>query len=233
MRVATGASALQRVADMSIRGAGIQFGSPQIPMKRARSAFRFTCMLLRWALSLGVLIHLIAMAGDGEQLPLVPSLRRQTPPPLVRSLSDSDSSSYATLRQFAHSSGTLQTYGGDDEPDDHPVYNPERVICSFCRSRGHSLMNCFERMKLHRLRMETHCKHGWHKPHLHDRLDLWRCEWCLMHLKTSYVKRWYPDAFDSERKKTAAQLARNLARYSDTDSSKSTVSYRGWAQTRE
>lgn len=206
---------------MSSIGAGIQFGSPQIPVKRARFAFRFTCMLLRWALSLGVLICLNTMIEDGAQLPLVPNLRRQSPPPLVRVASRSDDSTDDDLHQLARARGDLPPHRGDVESGDHPIYRPERVVCSFCGSRGHSLMNCFERMKLHHRRMDSHCKHGWHKPHLHDRIDLWRCEWCLTHLKTSYVRRWYPEAYESERKKTAAQLAKNLARYSDTDSSSS------------
>lgn len=175
-------------------------------------------MLLRWALSLGVLIALTSMDGDGEQLPLVPGPLRRASPPLVCAAFSGDDRSDTTLHQSSDTDQDLQEHHGGDKPDDHPIYHPERVRCSFCGSRGHSLMNCFERMKLHHRRMDSHCKHGWHKPHLHDRLDLWRCEWCLTHLKTSYVKRWYPEAFDTEMRKTAAQLARNLARYSDTDS---------------
>lgn len=98
----------------------------------------------------------------------------------------------------------------------HPKYDPSSVRCSFCREYGHSLMNCWKRMEYHWLRMDTHCKHGYHKPHLHDCEDLWRCEWCLMHLKTSYVREFYPREYDYEIKKVREQKTANLQRYSDS-----------------
>lgn len=96
---------------------------------------------------------------------------------------------------------------------DHPRYNPRKVKCSYCGSRGHSLMNCRQRFELHQLRMQTHCEKGYHKPHLHDCEELWRCEWCLMHLKTSYVKKWYPREFDFEIEKVREQKRKNLLHY--------------------
>lgn len=98
----------------------------------------------------------------------------------------------------------------------HPRYDPYSVKCSFCKEYGHSLMNCWTRLRHHWSRMDTHCKHGYHKPHLHDCEDLWRCEWCLMHLRTSYVKKFYPREYDYELEKVKEQKAANLARYSDT-----------------
>lgn len=99
---------------------------------------------------------------------------------------------------------------------EHPKYDPDSVRCSFCKEYGHSLMNCWTRMRHHWLRMDTHCKKGYHKPHLHDCDDLWRCEWCLMHLRTSYVEEFYPREYDYEREKVRTQKAVNLARYSDS-----------------
>lgn len=104
----------------------------------------------------------------------------------------------------------------DRTRDHHPKYNPSATKCSFCKEYGHSLMNCWKRMEYHWLRMDTHCKHGYHKPHLHDCEDLWRCEWCLMHLKTSYVKKYYPREYDYEIEKVRFQKAANLQRYSDS-----------------
>lgn len=97
--------------------------------------------------------------------------------------------------------------------EDHPRYNPRKVRCSFCGNFGHSLMNCRQRFDLHQQKMVSHCEKGYHKPHLHDCEELWRCEWCLMHLKTSYVKRWYPREFDYEIEKVRAQKRKNLLHY--------------------
>lgn len=100
----------------------------------------------------------------------------------------------------------------------HPVYNPDRVTCSFCKAIGHSLMNCFARMRHHHEMIDLKCKHGYHKPHLHDHPDLFRCEWCLTHLHSDYVRIWYPREYDYEKEKIAEELPRNLARYAESGS---------------
>lgn len=136
------------------------------------------------------------------------------------SSSDSGTSNSSFKRSFPHSRRLDRQLPRLPRTDAvHPIYRPELVRCKYCTSYGHSLMNCRKRMDHHYEMMEKNCQKGWHKPHLHDRLDLWRCEWCLTHLHESYVKEWYPDSFKWERKRVSEQLRKNLATYTSGDSS--------------
>lgn len=178
---------------MSTPGARIEFGSPQIPVVRAR-IISFTCMLLILSNKLG-----------------------------------SSRKSFSTMTYHGSDSDSLRGFGvGFDRHSDqkpitrtlHPRYEPCNVKCSYCKCVGHSLMNCRRRLDHHHDMMHLHCKEGWHKPHLHDNLHLWRCEWCLMHLHETYVREWYPEYYTSERARISGFLRRNLKTYSDsTDSS--------------
>lgn len=97
----------------------------------------------------------------------------------------------------------------------HPRFRPSFTKCTYCKQYGHSLKNCFQRMEHHWSRMKSHCEHGYHKPHLHDCEELFRCEWCLMHLRRSYVREFYPRTYDYEIQKVREQRAKNLQAYAD------------------
>lgn len=110
---------------------------------------------------------------------------------------------------------SLRSSETTDEDSEHPRYNPGATRCDFCKHYGHSLMNCEKRFRLHQRKMKECCEHGYHKPHLHDCEDLWRCEWCLMHLHAKYVRKWYPDEYVKELEKVRALRTRLLAKYAD------------------
>lgn len=71
-------------------------------------------------------------------------------------------------------------------------------------------------MEHHYDMMEKKCRRGFHKPHLHDHLDLFRCEWCLTHLHKDYVRVWYPREYSYERERVSKDILRNLERYADS-----------------
>lgn len=144
------------------------------------------------------------------QYPIVPRLGRN---------GDSSANSSIThhARNHHHHRGRVrseETESDESVWDCHPRFSPGSVRCSYCHTVGHSLHNCFQRMKHHHEMMRTHCANGFHKPHLHDQVNIWRCEWCLMHLYSSYVKKHYPEHWKYEPRKVIAQREK-IAKYSD------------------
>lgn len=64
--------------------------------------------------------------------------------------------------------------------DDVPTHMPIR--CAFCKEWGHHLTLCVKAFKDRLEKVETHCKHGFHKPWYHDGLEC-RCRYCGIHLR--------------------------------------------------
>lgn len=110
---------------------------------------------------------------------------------------------------------TSESESGSDLPLEHPRYNRLRAKCFYCQERGHTLQFCPRRQEDNHWLVEEYCTEGYHHPFLHDSLDIWRCRWCLMHLKTSYVKKWYPTVYADERAKAAQRLRRTREIYCD------------------
>lgn len=95
----------------------------------------------------------------------------------------------------------------------HPVYNPRKDYCLWCKCKGHSLLFCRKRLEHCERMREVNCMHGYHMPHLHDDLEIWRCQWCGTHLKSSYVKFNYPNTYAFEREKCEGNIERARRKY--------------------
>lgn len=96
---------------------------------------------------------------------------------------------------------------------DHPIYNPKKDKCMWCKQRGHSLLFCRERLEHCERMRELNCCKGYHMPHLHDDLEIWRCQWCGTHLKASYVRYNYPNTYAFEREKCLGNIDRSRRKY--------------------
>lgn len=94
----------------------------------------------------------------------------------------------------------------DRAPDSqHPVFRPNRTKCAFCGEFGHTLLYCRERLELNEGLSRKFCVKGWHLPHLHDDADVWRCQWCSLHLGDNYVWDNYPTVAKEEYAKFKAR----------------------------
>lgn len=96
---------------------------------------------------------------------------------------------------------------------DHPVFRPEKSKCIWCKQRGHTLLFCSERLKHCERMREVNCCKGYHMPHLHDDVDIWRCQWCGTHMRSSYVRYHYPNTYAFEREKCEENLNRAWRNY--------------------
>lgn len=63
---------------------------------------------------------------------------------------------------------------------DVPTHLP--IKCAFCHEWGHHLTLCLKAFKDRLDKVETHCKHGFHKPWFHDGIEC-RCRYCGVHLR--------------------------------------------------
>jgi len=97
----------------------------------------------------------------------------------------------------------------------HPVAMLSELKCSFpaCGQYGHTENNCQLRVKNDMEKIATECQNGWHKPHLHDSMCKWRCQWCRIHLHEDYVQCMYPTEFIRERAKEAANHRKIVRKY--------------------
>lgn len=126
--------------------------------------------------------------------------------------SPSNSSGDSDLRLLLRTRVVPDTYRVDcpdiDDPfiysdhSYHPVYKPSETRCAYCSDYGHSVLNCRERLENAEKLTKHFCVRGWHLPHLHDGLDIWRCRWCSMHLKDDYVWHNYPTVAAKEYEKS-------------------------------
>jgi len=97
----------------------------------------------------------------------------------------------------------------------HPVARMSNLKCSFppCGQYGHNENNCQLRIKNDLEKIATECENGWHKPHLHDSMCKWRCQWCKLHLHEDYVRATYPTEFERERAKEQANHEKLIKKY--------------------
>jgi len=97
----------------------------------------------------------------------------------------------------------------------HPVARMSNLKCSFppCGQYGHNENNCQLRIKNDLEKIATECENGWHKPHLHDSMCKWRCQWCKLHLHEDYVRATYPTEFTKERLKEQANHRNLIKKY--------------------
>lgn len=95
----------------------------------------------------------------------------------------------------------------------HPIYNPRKDKCMWCKQRGHSLLFCKQRLEHCERMRDVNCCKGYHMPHLHDDVLIWRCQWCGTHMKNSYVKFNYPNTYAFEREKCLGNVERSRRKY--------------------